>query len=297
MIEQELIYKIKGVVFDVYNNIIGSWSEEDYENILFDALSDSGLTIERQKEFRVYYKGNKVGLYRTDLIAENKIILELKAVSEIFPLHEAQTISYLKVTGLKAALLINFGGSEIFIKVYPNKFKLRNEDCVFLFKQDFCSLNKDNEKDNEEYAIDNSFKRQLAINFDINKLSLLAEDKKIINPYLAIGKEILEILGPGYFHQVYRRAFWDELKINNIGFEWINQLELSYKGRIYNKKEVKFFKINNLLISIVAVQGLNDLIVSKFIKFIKHYKCNKGLIVNFNNTMVDFRLINRAAKI
>lgn len=282
MIEQELIYKIKGVVFDVYNNIIGNWSEEDYENILSDALSNSDLKIERQKEFRVYYKGNKVGLYRTDLIAENKIVLELKAVPEIFPLHEAQTISYLKVTGLEAALLINFGGSQVFIKAYPNKFKELQKNELQKF-----GLNKDNEDD----VIKNSFKRQLIINFDINKLNLPEEDKKLISPYLEIGKEILEILGPGYFHQVYRRAFWDELKMNNIGFQWINQLELSYKGKIYNKKEVRFFKINNLLISIIAVQELNDFIVSKFFKFIKYYKCNKGLIVNFNNTIVDFRFI------
>ena len=113
MYEKELVYKIRGAVFDIYNNVTGNWKEEVYEDILFDALSDNGLKVERQKEFEVFYKGNRIGLYRTDLIVEDKIILELKAVPEVFPLHEAQTISYLKISGLQLALLINFGGAEV----------------------------------------------------------------------------------------------------------------------------------------------------------------------------------------
>jgi len=106
-----------------------------------------------------------------------------------------------------------------------------------------------------------------------------------------ISKEILEILGLGFFHQIYRRAFWDELKYNNIDFEWMKQLELRYKNKIYNKKDVKFFKINDLLISIVAVRNLNSLTVNQFSKYVKYYSCNKGLIVNFNNQVVDFRYL------
>lgn len=287
MFEPDLAYKIRGSVFDIYNNIIGSWSEKDYEDILFDALASSGLNVERQKEFIVYYKGNKVGFYKTDLIVEDKIILELKAVPEVFPLHEAQAISYLKVTGLKLAMLINFGGVELFIKIYPNKFITTTRTTGICYKEEYYK---------EEYldeVVKRSFEKRLRIDFNIEKANLLDKDKILIQPFLEISKEILEILGPGFFHQVYRRAFWDELKYRDINFEWIKQLELSYKGKVYNQKEVRFFKIKNLLISIVAVRELDKLIIIKFFKFVKYYKCDSGLIVNFHDTRMDFRLVKR----
>ena len=256
MYEKELVYQIRGVVFNVFNNVVGNWREETFEEILSDALAEKGLRFERQKEHEVIYKDHRVGLFYTDIIVEDKIILELKSVPEIFALHEAQTISYLKITGLRLAMLINFGGTEIYIKAFPNNV---------------------------------SQKRVLTSNFDIDKINLSAEDKILIQPFLMISKEILEILGPGYFHQVYRRAFWDELKYNSINFQWIKELELNYKGKVYDRKELKFYKINDLLISIVAVNSLNELVLNRFSKYVKHYKCNKGLIVNFNNTIVDFR--------
>ncbi len=258
MLYSDKTYIIRQVVFDIFNNVVGTWSEETYEDILCDALVENKLNIARQQQYEVMYKGNKVGLFYTDIIVENKIILELKAVPEVFPLHQAQTISYLKITGLQLAMLINFGGTEIYIKAFPNNV---------------------------------SRKKVLASNFDINKVNLSTEDKVLIQPFLMISKEILEILGPGYFHQVYRRAFWDELKYNNINFDWIKELELKYKDKVYDKKELKFYKINDLLISIVAVNSLDELALNRFSKYIKHYKCNKGLIVNFNNTIVDFRYL------
>ena len=258
MLYPNITYIIRQVIFDIYNNIAGNWSEEMHEKILFDALIAKGLEVKLQEKFEILYKNNRVGLFRTDLIVEDKIILELKVVPEIFALHQAQTISYLKVTGLKLAMLINFGGAKIYIKAFPNNI---------------------------------SQKKVLTSNFDIDQINLIAEDKILIQPFLMISKDILEILGPGYFHQVYRRAFWDELKYNDINFEWIKQLELKYQGKVYDYKEVKFFKINNLLISIIAVNSLNDFVVNRFSKYVKYYKCSKGLVINFNNTLVDFRYL------
>lgn len=258
MLYPDITYKIRQAVFDVYNNVAGSWSEKTFEEILFDALLARGLAVGRQREFKVMYKENRVGLFRPDLIAEDKIVLELKVVPEISTLHQAQTISYLKVTGLKLGMLINFGGPQLYIKAFPNNV---------------------------------SQKEVLASNFDINKVNLPREDKVLLRPFLEISRNILEILGPGYFHQVYRRAFWDELKMYGIDFEWIKYLELNYQEKIYDRKEVRFFKINNMLISIVAIKALDELAVNQFFKLVKHYKCRQGLIVNFNNTVVDFRFV------
>lgn len=258
MIFPELTYKIRGIAYDIFNNVIGDWNENVYEEIFLNSLKDNALKVKQQIVFEIFYKDKRVGLYRTDLIVEDKIILELKVVSEIFALHKAQVISYLKVTGLPLGLLINFGSAKLSINTFPNIV---------------------------------SDKKVLNTNFDIKKINLSSKQIATIEPYLLMSKEILEILGPGYFHQVYRRAFLEELKFDEIDFEFIKELELNYKGRFYGKQEVRFFKINDLLISIVAVNSLNDIVLNRFSKYVKYYKCSNGLIVNFNNTIVDFKFL------
>jgi len=259
MYEPELVYTIRGAIFDISNHTTGNWPEEAFENMLFDALTDKGLTLAQQKEYEIFYKDNRVGLYRTDLIVDDKVILELKVVPEIYPLHQAQTISYLKVTGLPLAMLVNFGSPELYIKIFPNKVSQKNV---------------------------------LSANFDINAVvNLPPNDKKLIYPYLKISAEILESLGPGFFHQVYRRAFWDELHYRNINFEWIKYQELKYQGRVYGKKEVRLLKIHDVLISIVAVNKFDELILKQFSEQVKSFQCQQGLIINFNNTKVDFRFL------
>lgn len=76
-------------------------------------LRKYGHEVERQKSVPVYFQGEKIGVHILDLIVDNRVILELKAVSEIAILHKQQAISYLKATGLPLALIINFGASRL----------------------------------------------------------------------------------------------------------------------------------------------------------------------------------------
>ncbi|MFH0891343.1 MAG: GxxExxY protein [Candidatus Falkowbacteria bacterium] len=276
----ELVYIIRGIAFDIYNNTVCKWPEEAFESMMFDSLIRKGLRVERQREFEVYYKGNRIGLYRTDLTVEDKVIIELKVVPETFPLYQAQTISYLKVTGFPMAVLINFGGEKIYIRAFPNKLKSQELKLQELF------VNK-----NDDALVENSFRKQLKIDFDANKLNLSHPDRILITPYLEISREILEILGPGYFHQVYRRAYWDELCNNNIIFEWINKMELEYHGKVYGQRDLKFYKINDLLVAVLAINNFNDIILKRFSSYVKYYGCQRGLIINFNNTKLDFRYL------
>lgn len=73
------------------------------------------------------YRGEKVDDYRVDLIAFDKIILELKAVAELHPRFEAQLLSYLKLTGLKLGVLVNFGSDELDIRRFVNLHISRHE--------------------------------------------------------------------------------------------------------------------------------------------------------------------------
>src|SRR5262249_35940619 len=83
--------------------------ESAYEACLTFELRDRGLFVERQKELPVVYRGVNVDCgYKLDLLVEGKVIIELKAVEEFHPVHEAQLISYLKLSGCRLGLLINF---------------------------------------------------------------------------------------------------------------------------------------------------------------------------------------------
>ena len=91
-----------------------------YEEALKIQLAEHGIRFESQKEVTVKFHGMEIGKHRMDLVIENQIILELKAVKELLDIHMAQLRSYLKATGLKIGLLINFSKPKIEIKRIVN---------------------------------------------------------------------------------------------------------------------------------------------------------------------------------
>jgi len=116
MKEEELTYKIRGCVYDVSRELGAGFLEQVYKNALLHELSNVGLKYEAEKKILVQYKGTQVGLYAADIIVEEKVILELKAVKQLTKIHEAQILNYLKGTGLKVGLLINFSHPKAEIK-------------------------------------------------------------------------------------------------------------------------------------------------------------------------------------
>ncbi len=88
--------------------------ESVYEEILYLELKNEGLFVERQKPIPVIWRGKTLDLdFKTDLIVENKVIIEIKSVKEIHPVHPIQLQTYLKLSGLKLGLLINFNSPLI----------------------------------------------------------------------------------------------------------------------------------------------------------------------------------------
>ena len=88
--------------------------ESVYEEVLFHELILKGLTVQKQKPLPVIWKDLKLNLgFRTDLIVNNKVIVEIKSVEEIHPVHPKQVLTYLRLTGLKLGLLVNFNSPLI----------------------------------------------------------------------------------------------------------------------------------------------------------------------------------------
>ena len=108
MKEEELTYKIRGCVYAVSRELGAGFLEQVYKNALLQELSIAGLKYAAEKKIPVQYKGTQVGLYAADIIVEEKVILELKAQKQLSKVNEAQILNYLKATGIKVGLLINF---------------------------------------------------------------------------------------------------------------------------------------------------------------------------------------------
>lgn len=107
---------IIGCAYKVGNALGCGFLEKVYENALAYEIRKSGLEAKQQEEIKVYYDSVEVGNYDADILVENKVLIELKAVRNFDDVHKAQCMNYLKATGLKICLLINFGNPRVEIK-------------------------------------------------------------------------------------------------------------------------------------------------------------------------------------
>ncbi|MDQ3062084.1 MAG: GxxExxY protein [Acidobacteriota bacterium] len=106
---KELSYKIVGLAMQVHTELGYGFLEKVCENALMISLRENEIKAEQQIPIKVYFHGQIVGEYITDILVEDIIILELKSQPNISDIHKSQTINYLKATGLKLGLLLNFG--------------------------------------------------------------------------------------------------------------------------------------------------------------------------------------------
>ena len=111
MLYEELSEKIVHAAHLVHDGLGFGFLEAVYGNALYKELCGMGLKCECQKTMDVFYKGEKVGHYIADMVVEDKIVVELKAVVDLRPEHEWQLINYLAASKMSLGLLINFGHS------------------------------------------------------------------------------------------------------------------------------------------------------------------------------------------
>ena len=109
----DLSYKVMQAVFEVHNTLGPGFTEDIYEAALALELAFQGIPFERQVPIQVHYKDHFVGNYRLDMVIDQKIILELKAITELNDIFQAQVRSYLCATGLQLGILINFGTKRV----------------------------------------------------------------------------------------------------------------------------------------------------------------------------------------
>jgi GxxExxY protein len=109
MNENELSYRIIGIAIELHKNVGPGLLESAYENALNHDLQSTGLTVKSQLPMPFIYKNVRLDVgYRIDLIVNDKVLIEVKSIDALAAVHYAQTLTYLKLSGLKLGLLINF---------------------------------------------------------------------------------------------------------------------------------------------------------------------------------------------
>jgi GxxExxY protein len=109
----DLSYRIMGAIFEVHKKLGPGFFESVYEKALIEELSGRGMKVETEKIIDLTYKDKKIGVHRLDLVIDNKVVVELKTVGR-FSIHQkAQLTSYLKASGYKLGILVNFSKSKV----------------------------------------------------------------------------------------------------------------------------------------------------------------------------------------
>ena len=111
MVIDELTEKVIGCAYRVHNEMGTGFLEKVYENAMRIEVAEAGFSVKQQVPMPVKYHGNVVGDFYADLIVEERLIIELKAVQQLCDAHEVQLVNYLAATGIDNGLLINFGTS------------------------------------------------------------------------------------------------------------------------------------------------------------------------------------------
>ena len=105
----DLSYRIIGCALEVHHHLGPGLLESIYEECMCKELTSAGIAHARQQPIAIRYKGENIACeYRLDLVVEQEIVVELKAVAQLYPIHDAQLLTYLRLSGIRLGLLINF---------------------------------------------------------------------------------------------------------------------------------------------------------------------------------------------
>lgn len=252
LIHADLTYEVRGVLFHVYNTLGPMRKEEYHRDAIVIGLEKRTIACEAEKAFEVYYQGERVGLYFVDVwIEDGKLLLEIKVALAIEPIHKAQAISYLKVTDADLAIVVNFGGPSLEIERLPNF--LRDKQPEFFWQP-----------------------RPVA-------QGLLYPD--LVNTIQRACHRVHFTLGPGFLHQVYRRATMIELRRSGLSYDYIKQLPVEYEGQLLGYQDVRLILVEDkVLLATFALRQTEDVMAEQLKAHLRRLGLKLGLLANFYGT-------------
>ena len=260
LIYPELSYVVQGALYDVYNELCYlELSEEGWESAFLIALVERGVSAQRQVEYELRYKGYRIGRFFVDVLADERLLLELKVEDELLPIDVAQVITYLKTTDLKLGILVNFGGDKLEFKRIPN------------------------------FVSQRSARRP--------QVSTVQSSSHLLYPGLtgelrAILYEVHGELGPGFMHMHYRRATQMELRWHDIPYEVKKEITIRFRGQPIERCETRLLIVDNkVLLAPIAVREITPKLKGRFRQYLRLLGLKLGLIANFHTPSLEIETV------
>jgi len=252
LIHERLSYAVRGVLFDVHNKLGPGLREEYYRDAIALGLEARGIRCQAEKAFEVYYEEERVGLYYVDLwVEDGKILLELKVAPAVEPLHKGQALAYLKVTNADLAFVVNFGSPSLEIERLPNFLRDRRPEFEWQRQPPATDL-------------------------------LHAE---LVNQIQEACHRVHWVLGPGFLHQVYRRATMIELHHVGLDYEYIKRLPVEYQGHLLGYQDVRLILVEGKLpLATFALRAEDEALRGRLNAALRRLHLPLGLLANFYGT-------------
>lgn len=225
-------------------------SEEGWEKALLLALSERGVAAEWQVEYELCYRGYRIGRFSVDLLVDDRLLLELKPLDSLLPIHQAQALTYLKATGLKLGILVNFGGDRLAFQRIPNFLGDRSSE--------------------------RSQTRDLQGRDHLLYPALTGELRAILY-------DVHNELGPGFMHMHYRRAVQIELRQHEIPYEVEKEVTIHFRREPIETRETRLLVMDGkALLAPVAVREIAPNASGRLRQYLRMLDLKLGLIANFH---------------
>jgi GxxExxY protein len=258
----QLTHEIIGAAIEVHRELGAGKTELQYELALAHELSLRGFACQRQKPVPVIYKGMKLECgYRLDILANEAVVIEVKSVEAVIPIHRAQTLTYIKLGGWAVALMLNFNvaalkdGIERFVTGPSKNITTNNSPAP---AGAICSENPAD------------------CSWDEGCETLANET---INAAMEVHRE----LGPGLLPSTYEECLCYELSLRGIPFERRYPLALQYKGApLAEPHEVQLVVGGKVVVSALALAEVRDVHPAQLLSQLRLGNWPLGLLFNFN---------------
>jgi GxxExxY protein len=262
LIHEWLTYGVRGVLMAVHNDMKPMLPEHFYQDAVEIGLQEARIPFEAQRNFEVLYEGERVGLYAPDFCIDGlKVILELKVAPAITPLHKAQAISYLKVTDADLALIANFGAPSLEVERLPNFLRERQPEFVW-------------------------------------KPRDIAPDRLYPELSAALYEAFHRIhftLGPGFLHQVYRRATMVELRRLGIAYHYHKHIPVEFHGHHLGQDECRLIAVESrIAVAAFALKSVTEAHQQRLKRHLCTLGLQLGLLANFHGTRLNIQPVRIA---
>lgn len=244
-----------GAAIAVHRELGPGQDEPNYESALAVQLGVLGVAHEPQRALPLRYKGVRLDCgYRIDLLVENRLVVECKSVESIHPIHEAQLLTYLRLSGREVGLLINFD-----VPVLKDGVRRR-----------LWSHGRNDVRDGTE-------------NLTTASAFSPGPDDSLSSEVIAAAIEVHRELGPGLLRSAYEECLCYELSQHRIRFRRKHPLQVCFKGApLPSPVEVPLLVEHEMPVMCLSVDQLTNLHTARLLALLRQGNWQRGLILNFN---------------